>query len=391
MVTTHLDTPSVERLRTVVGVKWSKYPDCIGAWVAEMDFATAPVIQDTLRKVVDEGFFGYRRDSDVLSMQEAVSNWYEREYNWSIPVERVRPMPDVLAGLAAAMTVTPPGAKVIVPTPAYMPFLIFPKLYRREHVEVPMLNDNGSWAYDYDAIDAAFASSPKGSLLVLCNPCNPIGRVFRSEELESIQSIVDRHGGRVFSDEIHAPIVYPGNHHIPYASISEVSAGHTITAVSASKAWNLAGLKCAQLLLSNEADEQHWTDVGLVTEHGTSTIGVIANIAAFAEGKPWLNEVMTYLDQNRLLLGDLLERHLPRVRYTPPEGTYLAWLDFSAYDLPDDLACYFRDEAKVAIVDGSACGEDGCGFVRLNIAMSNQLLEQSIEQMAAAVNAYASA
>jgi cystathionine beta-lyase len=385
LVAAQLDTPTIEQLRTVAGVKWSMFPDCIGAFVAEMDFGTAPPIRDALRKVVDDGIFGYTRPSDVARMQEAVGTWYAREYGWEIPRERIRPILDVISGFEAAIThFSTPGTKVIVPTPAYMPFLTVPKLLGREIIEVPMLDDDG-WAFDDKATDRAYAEAGEGALFVLCNPCNPVGRVFRREELERLEEIVAQRKGRVFSDEIHAPVVYPGHQHLPYASLSETAAGHTVTATSASKAWNLAGLKCAQLILSNDDDAAHWKDVGFLTEHGASPLGIIANATAFAESKAWLDDVLAYLDGNRHLLGELLSAHLPEARYTMPEGTYLTWIDLSAYDLPDELDVFLRDKAKVAVVDGKACGGCGCGAIRFNIAMSREVLQEAIVRIAKAV------
>jgi cystathionine beta-lyase len=181
--------------------------------------------------------------------------------------------------------------------------------------------------------------------------------------------------------------VYPGHTHVPYASISEVAAGHTITAIAASKAWNLAGLKCAQIVLSNEDDVAIWEKDAGWTAHGASTLGVIASIAAFNTGQEWLDGVVDYLDGNRRLLGDLLGELLPGVTYTMPEGTYLTWLDFSALNLGCDLAVFFRDKARVAVTDGNACGEVGSECVRFNIAMPRPLLEQAVRQMATAVQA----
>jgi cystathionine beta-lyase len=189
----------------------------------------------------------------------------------------------------------------------------------------------------------------------------------------------------VFADEIHAPLVFPGHRHIPYASISPVTAGHTITATSASKAWNLPGLKCAQLILSNEADRRKWSAVGMWAEHGTANLGVVANTAAFTEGGPWLDKVLTYLDGNRTLLADLLAAHLPQVRYTPPEGTYLAWLDCRELGLGDHPARFFLEHADVAMTDGPLCGEAGKGFVRFNFATPRPILEQAVRQMAQAL------
>ncbi len=387
MVVSSFLNQSVEHLRTVAGAKWSRHPDCLPAWVAEMDFGTAPVVQDALRKVVDDGFFGYMPLGWVERMQDATAAWYASEYDWTFPASNVKVLPDVLKGLEFTVTeFSRPGSKVIVSTPAYMPFLLFPKLLGRELIQVPSILEDGIWTLDYDGIDKAFQDD--GGVLVLCNPWNPVGRVMTRDEMVRVSEIVAKHDGRVFSDEIHAPITYPGHKHVPYASINEAAANHTITAVSASKAFNLPGLKCAQLIVSNEADNKHWGDVGLLAEHGASTIGVLANAVAFESGKPWLDEVMGYLDGNRSYLKQVLDQHLPEVRYDIPQGTYLAWLDLTAYGhLPADLATFFRDNAKVAITDGKACGQLGEGRVRFNFAMSRDLIEQVVVQMAAAVRA----
>jgi len=290
----------------------------------------------------------------------------------------------VMAGLVAAMHhFSAPGAPVILPTPAYMPFLKVPLEHGREIIQLPMAWADGRWVYDLEALDAAFRAG--GSLLVLCNPHNPIGRVLERDEMEAVSVVVERNGGRVFADEIHAPLVYDGHRHIPYASLSEVTAAHTVTAVSASKAWNLPGLKCAQLVLSNQADARTWRVVGEQFEHGASNLGVAANIAAYREGEPWLREVMAYLDRNRQLLGDLLRERLPEVGYTAPEGTYLAWLDFRQLGLGDHPGDHLLEHAGVALTDGPLCGESGAGFARYNFATPRPVVERTVEQIAAAV------
>jgi cystathionine beta-lyase len=382
MSTHELDAISVDDLRARGGIKWSTFPDSIGAFVAEMDFGVAPGIARALHTAVEDAQFGYLPPSLVGAMSEAVAQWYARLYGWEISPERIHPLPDVIKGLEAAMEhFSGAGEKVIVTTPAYMPFLRIPELFGREIIRVPMLHDDGVWRLDLDGIDRSFADG--AGLLVLCNPYNPLGRVFTREELEPLAAIVERHGGRVFSDEIHAPLVYPGAHHVPYASISEVTASHTVTAASASKAWNLPGLKCAQLLLSNDADAALWEKFGFMASHGAANLGVIANTAAFTSGHQWLEEIVGYLDGNRKILADLVAEHLPGVRYTPPEGTYLAWLDCRELGLGDELGEFFRDRAGVAMVDGVACGEPG--FVRLNFALPRPVLEQAVAQMGEAV------
>lgn len=385
MVQTAFDTISVDQLRTIVGRKWSTYPDCTGAFIAEMDFATAPAIQDALRAIVDTGFFGYLPTGLESQLRTSTARWYADEYNWTIPEKYIHPLPDVLAGLQAVIQhFSQPDAKVIVCTPAYMPFLMVKKLWGRDNIEVPMLNTGTRWEFDFDALESVFAANP-GSILIVCNPFNPLGRVLELDELKTISSIVDRHHGRVFSDEIHAPITFDKKH-IPYASVSEAAANHTITTVSASKAWNLAGLKCAEIILSNEADLEIWNDGAMFASHGASSLGVVANIAAFDHGRGWLNDVLEYLDGNRHLLRELLAKHLPDVGYNMPEGTYLALLDFRSYGLPGKLSEHFREHAKVAITEGSDCGAAGAGSIRFNFAMSRTNLEDAVERLASAVN-----
>lgn len=378
------DAVSIEHLRAVGGLKWSRYPTAIGAFVAEMDFGTAPPIVDAVHQAVDAGLFGYLPESLETRMAAAWCRWARDRYAWDVPVERVRPLADVLAGLQAAVELlSAPDAPVIVPTPAYMPFLTAPLALGRQVIQVPMATEGGRHVYDLDALDAAFDSG--GNLLVLCNPHNPIGRVLEPGEMHAVAEVVERHGGRVFSDEIHAPLVYDGHRHVPYASLSATAAAHTVTAVSASKAWNLPGMKCAQLVLSNDRDAQIWAEAGLRFEHGAANLGVVANIAAYTDGGPWLAEVLDYLDGNRRLLGKLLADRIPEIGYLPPEGTYLAWLDCRALDLGSHPAAFFLDRAHVALTDGPECGDVGAGFARYNFATPRHVLERTVDLMAEAL------
>jgi cystathionine beta-lyase len=215
-----------------------------------------------------------------------------------------------------------------------------------------------------------------------------VGRVFLREELEAICAVVDRHGGRVFSDEIHAPLVYAGARHVPYASISDIAGRHAITATSASKAWNLPGLKCAQLILSNDADAALWEKIGQRPRHGASNLGVMANTVAYRAGRDWLQEVLAYVDGNRRELAACLAKHLPSVRYLIPEGTYIAWLDCRALGLGVPPAEFFREKAGVALTDGIDCGAPGEGFVRLIFATPRPILRRAVRQMAYALRAH---
>jgi len=385
MVTAHAyDSLTEDQLSGVIGVKWTSYPDCIGAFVAEMDFETAPCVKKALRTTVDAGFFGYLPSSLAQDLSLACARWYRDECGWEVSPDRIKALPDVLKGMEIAFAhYSAPGSKIIVLTPAYMPFLSLPGFFGREMIQVPMNQIDGRWEMDYAGIDAAFNAG--GGVLILCNPHNPIGRVLRRDEMVKVSEIVAKHNGRVFSDEIHAPLTYSGHPHVPYASVSDDAAGHTITAIAASKAWNLAGLKCAQLVLSNDADAEIWDRIGFFAGHGASTLGVIASIAAYNDGREWLQEVRMYLDGNRKALVDLVDELLPGVAYRVPEGTYLAWLDFRRTGLDGDLAGFFRERAKVAVTDGAACGTVGARSLRLNFAMPRPILERALQQMAGAV------
>nr|WP_274636765.1 aminotransferase class I/II-fold pyridoxal phosphate-dependent enzyme [Microbacterium bovistercoris] len=385
---TAFDAITEDRLREIGGMKWSLYPEATGMFVAEMDFGVAEPVRAAVQGAVDDALFGYPPPRIVDALSAACAAWQRDRYGWDVPAERVRPLADVLTGLTAAIELfTAPGSAIILPTPAYMPFLTVPATVGREVIEVPMLLEDGELVLDLDGIDRAFAAG--GGMLILCNPHNPVGRVYRRDEMRAVAEIVERHGGRVFSDEIHAPLVYEGTRHTPYASVSPMTAAHTITAASASKALNLPGLKCAQLILSNDEDAAAWADSAKAhfIEHGASIPGILANTAAYAGGGPWLAEVLDYLDGSRRLLAELVAEHLPGVVHRPPDGTYLAWLDCRALDLGDHPAAFFLERAQVACTDGADCGQVGAGHLRLNFATPRPILRAAIERMGRALSA----
>jgi cysteine-S-conjugate beta-lyase len=377
----HLDR-DVATLRRLGALKWTMFPDAIGAFVAEMDFGTAPPVVAALHAAVDAGSLGYLPAATSTAMAEAYAAYSRDRYGWAVDPADVRPIGDVLEALELALAhFCAPGSPVVLPTPAYMPFVSLPPLLGREVRQVPLVDAGGRPGYDLAALDEALAD---GGLLVLCNPHNPVGRVLEPAELLAVAEVADRRGARVFADEVHGPLVYPGHRHVPYASLSPVTAGHALTATSASKAWNLPGLKCAQVVLSNDADRATWARLGLRAEHGASTLGVVANTAAYAEGGPWLAAVLEHLDGSRTLLAEWVAELLPGVGYTPPEGTYLAWLDFRATG-PADPAAHFLAKAGVAMTEGALCGAAGRGFARLTFATPRPILRQAVERIAAAL------
>src|SRR5947209_7314971 len=374
-------------LRARGSFKWvAPGPGGFGAAVAEMDFGAAPAILDALAGLSADANFGYLPPSLAEELSAACAEFARRRYGWEVDPALIHHVPDVIKALELAITrFSRPGAPVILPTPAYMPFLSVQAFLGREIIQVPMRDDGaGFFTLDLDGISGAFRAG--GHLLIFCNPYNPLGRVFTRPEMTELSELVDRHGGRVFADEIHGPLVYPGTRHVPYASTSDTAAAHTLTATSASKGWNLPGLKCAQVILTSEADRQRWEEMGFFAAHGASNPGVVANIAAYRHGEAWLDEIVGYLDESRLQLAGLIGRYLPQVRYRPPDGTYLAWLDCTAMDLPDTPGELING-ADVTVVDGPAFGDGGAGSFRLNFATPQPILAEIVERIATALNA----
>ena len=382
------DDITVDDLVTQASMKWSRNPGKLAAFVAEMDFGVAPVITQALHEEIDAARLGYLPPGIIRDMTQATSAFMKKRFGWDVPRARIYPVADVLAAYDIFLEhFTRPGSALIIPTPAYMPFFTVTALRGRDVIQVPMVTGaDGRSEMDLDAIGNALASGAHG--VILCNPHNPVGRVYSKPELLAFADVVEAHGGRVFSDEIHAPITFDGHHHLPYASLSETTAGHTITAVSASKAWNIPGLKCAQLIASNDQDHAALQEFGPMVSHGAGTPGLVANTVAYNEGHEWLEDVLGYINNNRTRLGELLDEHLPGVGYTPPEGSYIAWLDCRG--LPDvtegaSWSEFFMTKAGVALTDGALCGEAGVGHVRMMLSAPTHILELIVTRMGEAV------
>lgn len=380
-----LTSPSVEQMRERGSLKWSAYGDALGLWVAESDFGTAPVVRATLQKWVGEDNLGYLPPWLTQEMAYACAGFMQRHYGWTIDSANIKPVADVLAGLEVIVReFTRPGSPIVVPTPAYMPFLTLPNYLGRPVIEVPMVRDaRQRWTHDLGEIQMALEAG--AGLVLLCNPHNPLGRVFDRQELQDLCDVVAGYDARIFADEIHAPIRFDNHKHIPFAAISETAAQISITATSTSKAFNAPGLKAAQVLLTAECDIEKWRNFGWFAEHGAGTLGVAAATSAYAEGDGWLEHFNRTLSANRDLLESLLETHLPQARYEAPEGTYLAWLDLQEYGPRERWAAWLRSRADVAAVDGTACGVIGAGHVRLNFATSPKVLATAFERLGSAL------
>jgi cysteine-S-conjugate beta-lyase len=367
-----VELPTVAELVARGGAKWTREPGALGASVAEMDFGIAPVIVEAVAETARRGELGYLPPPAAEALARTTAEFQWDTFGWELAPERVVPVGDVIVGLETVIEhFTRPGSAVVVLTPAYMPFLTVPRRLGREVVEVPLVQ--GTWELDADRLDAALAAG--AGLVVLCNPHNPVGKVYRRDELAVVAEIVERHGVRVFADEIHALLTHPGHEHLPYAARTAETARHTVTATSASKAWNIPGLKCAQLVLAAD-DGPAWAAARHSASRGASNPGVAATIAAYRHGGPWLDEVRALLTANRELLVELVEHHLPGVPPVRPDATYLAWLDLRAHG-PRPADRLLR-EARVALTPGELCGAAGTGFARLNFATPAPILEQIV-------------
>lgn len=380
MPTFDVDAISLTELRLRQSAKYQAYEaDVIPAWVAEMDFPLAPPIARALHEAIDRSDTGYRSG---LGIVEALADFAQRRWDWSVDPGQVLVVPDVLAGLTQTLEwLTEPGTSVVLNTPIYPPF--FPtvkKVAKRGIVDVPLERaEDGTYRWDLAALEEAFAR-PDVSAFLLCSPHNPTGTVPSRGVLEAIQALAVEYDVLVISDEIHGPLTLPGAAHVPYLGMVSGDA-NAVTLTSASKAWNLPGLKCAQIIGSARTAPILQKKVPLDVIYGTGHLGIIGGAAAYREGGPWLDDVVAILDRNRDLVGELLAEFLPRAVYAPPQASYLAWIDFRDYDAGDDPSARFLDEARVALSPGPTYGAGGAGFARLNFATSPAILREIVRRL----------
>ncbi len=374
-----LGTCSLPQLRRRTSAKWRTYPaDVLPAFVAEMDFDLAPPITRAVTAALAIGDCGYAHKG---ALGEAYAEFAAARLGWAPDPGRVFPIPDVMTGLAEVIeAVTPPGSGIVINPPVYPPFRFRFGFYGRRIIDAPLARDEtGAYALDPAAIEAAL-SRPGAAAYVLCSPHNPTGSVWTAEQLAMVAGLCQRHGAALLVDEIHAPLVLPGARFVPFGSLDHEMAGRAFVFTSASKGWNIPGLKCGVAIAGSEAGaallEQRWE--ALLAAH----LGVHASVAAFTDGLPWLDAALRQLDENRGLLAGLLREHLPAAGYHQPQASFLAWLDCRALGLGGDPAAAFLDQGRVAVGHGPAFGSQGSGFVRLNIGTSPALIAEAVRRMA---------
>ncbi|MFN8218124.1 MAG: aminotransferase class I/II-fold pyridoxal phosphate-dependent enzyme [Solirubrobacterales bacterium] len=367
---------SLERLRLRRSAKWGCYPaDVLPAWVAEMDFPLAQPVRVALAEAVELDDTGYAWPAAV-GLAEAFAEFAAGRLGWEVDPARVSPANDVVAALTAVLReVTEPGDRVAVNTPVYPPFFSVVEEAGCELVEAPLVDGE----LDPEAVAAAFAAGARA--LILCSPHNPTGGVPSREQLEAIAAAAAEHGAWVLADEIHAPLTLPGAAHVPFLAVSEQAAEHGIAFGSASKAFNLAGLHCAQIVAASERGATVLAALPFGATH-CGHFGAIASAAAYRGGGEWLDAVLAVLDHNRTLLAELLAELLPEVGYEPPRASYLAWLDFRALGLGEDPSEPLLERGRVALNPGPSFGPNGAGFARLNIGTAPALVEEAVHRIA---------
>ena len=372
----------LERLRERTSAKWRSYPpDVLPLFVAETDYPLAPAITRTLERAVALGDTGYTPGRSGI--REAYAAFAARRFGWEPDPGRMRSTADVISGVVEILRrVTRPGDRVIVTPPVYPPFYEAVPEAGAVVERVPLRESAAGWELDLAGIEEAFAGGARA--LLLCNPHNPTGTVHPRETLARLADLADRFGATIVSDEIHAPLTQADAVFTPFLTASPVAARVGFAVVSASKAFNLAGLKCALMVSAHDATYAVLRGLPDEVEWRTGHFGALAGVAAFAqESDAWLDALLAAIDENRRLLADLLRVHLPGARYRLPEAGYLAWVDLSALGWGDNPSARILKEARVALHYGPAFGAEGAGHVRITLGCAPEVLTDAVERIGA--------
>ena len=376
------DFDKITQRRGTNSYKWDSTDDkeVLPMWVADMDFPTAPCIINALEKRVEHGLFGYTRVPEEY--YDAVISWFSRRHQWQIERDWFIYTSGVVPALSAVIkALANEGDNVLTLTPVYNCFFSSIRNNGCKLSSCALKYENNTFSIDFDDLERR-AADPKTPLLLLCNPHNPSGRVWTREELQRIGDICIKHNVIVVSDEIHCEIVHPGYKYIPFASISEEFKKHSVTCISPSKAFNIAGLQIANIIVENDEWRQRIDKAININEVcDVNPFGVIATIAAYNEGEEWLNQLLQYIHGNYLFFKDYCEEHLPQLPVAPLEGTYLAWMDCRSLNIPsEELEEELMKKAKLWLNAGSMYGKEGEGFMRWNLACPRQLVKEGLER-----------
>jgi cystathionine beta-lyase len=383
---------SMSQLRERPGWKWHRYPDdVVPAWIAEMDFLPAEPIRARLVELAELGQYGYEDDAIYAALKREFAAYMRRRFGWAAASEPILPLGDLVQALnASVMAFAGPGEGVVLQTPIYPPFLNAVYETGRRFVEHRLRDDGARLALDRSDLAAVVDANTR--LLLVCNPHNPTGRAFDRTELEALAEIALERDLTVVVDEVHADLVYPGRTHVPFAMLGAEVAARTVTITSATKAYNIPGLRCGLMHFGSEELRERFRRALPDRLFGKANLfGVEATLAAWRYGQPWLEDVVLRLQANRDRLADVVAHELPGVRHHPPEATYLAWLNCNALDLPGSPQAYFLEHGRVGLADGADFGPPGAGCVRLNFGTSSAILDELLQRLVQALPRHAAA
>jgi len=358
--------------------------DLFAAGVADMDFKAPPVVLDAMQKRLEHGVFGYETVPDGLL--PSLAGWLDKHHRWMVDEKHILFAPNILTSLAmAASLFTDEGDGVIVQPPVFFDFFDILHENHRALISNPLILEDGRYRMDFDDLEQK-ASKPQAKMIYLCNPHNPIARVWTEEELRTLGDICARHNVLVVSDEMHGDLVFPGNSYTPFASLGADYAANSITCISPAKTFNIASCCAAFTIISDDRMRKAFqVENSRLSVNKNNPFANVAMQAAFTSGGPWLQSVLTYLQNNVDLVRDCLN-DTPGVRLIEPEGTFLLWLDFNQLNLqPEDLTAFLRNKAKWAVTRGPAFGVEGTGFIRLNIACTRAKLDAALTQLKHAI------
>lgn len=375
---------SLDELRTHRSEKWREFPnDVLPLPVAEMDFPVAKPIRDLLLEMVSRSDLGYLGPIPEVAL--AFEGFAKRRWNWALDPNQVHIVTDVGVGVVEVLRLfTGPGDRVLINTPVYHNFNTWIRETNLERIDVPFVHDGEKWNLDLVAVESAYRGGVKAHLL--CNPHNPIGFVYSKSELVKIAEMAKEYSVIVISDEIHGPLTYSEATFTPFLSLGEAAESVGIVVTAASKAWNIAGLKCAIVLSQNEKMNALLGRLPIATHYRASLLGGFATAAAYAEGEEWLDGLLKTLDSNRYFLRDLLEKKIPQIKYQVPQCTYLAWLDLEALNLGRNPSQTFLDRGRVALSPGKAFSPQTPNYARLNFATSPEILTEAVNRMVVAIS-----
>ena len=380
------DDLDIDELRRRRGEKWAQYPpDVLPAWVADMDFPVAEPIARHLAEAVRTHDLGYPINPTPSALPSVFAKRVLERFGWGLDPKRVLVLTDVVQGIYIALeTLTERGAGVILQPPVYPPFFQAVRETHRRLVLNPLVRGPRGYELDFDSLRRVCDAGTR--VLLLCNPQNPTGRVFTRAELEELARIAVERDLIVISDEIQCDLVYPGRRHVPFATLGPEVEARTVTLTSATKGFNIAGLRCAVAAFGSDSLLSRFKSVPSHVRGGLGTFGLAATEIAWTSAQPWLDDVMAYLDGNRRFVAEFLRARIPEIGHHSPESLYLAWLDCAALDLggaaPYD---FFLQRARVALSDGRNFGAGGETFVRLNFATSRAIVTEILERMARAL------